>query len=137
MSPAFRPHGDYAAWVEGRLVISEVTGPWNVELVRLWAAELHAKTAPLAATGPHAGIAIIHGSMLCPPDALELMAKAVRYPERHLRCVAHVVVADASVEGRELMRASYARMYPGAMPHRLFDDVAEARTWALARLAAA
>ena len=60
-SPHFRIHGDFSWYVEGRLLITDVTGPWNKELVESWAATLHPSALALSRTGPHVGIAHIHG----------------------------------------------------------------------------
>lgn len=136
MAPRFRAHGEFSTRVEGRLVISEVTGPWNIELVRACMAELHAKALPLAATGPHVGVGIVHGSILCPPDAFALLASAIGYAARRLNCIGNCIVAGPEVEGRALMQAQYAHIYAGLTPYCRFDELGSARLWALELLAA-
>jgi hypothetical protein len=64
MTSPSRQHGEFACHVDGRLIVSDVVGPWNLELVQAWAAELH-RHASLMTPGPHVGIAIVHGSILC------------------------------------------------------------------------
>lgn len=137
MAPRFRAHGEFSTRVEGRLVISEVTGPWNIELVRECTAELHAMALPLAASGPHVGVAVIHGSILCPPDAFALLAGSIRYAARRLGCIGNCIVAGPQVEGRDLMQAQYAQIYVGLTPYGRFDDLDSARAWAFDLLAKA
>lgn len=134
LSTLFVPHGQFKAYAEDRLVISEVTGPWNKELVYVWAQALHPLAKALSTDGPHVGIAIIHGSILCPPDALEALRKVVLYSVQRLDNVAHAIVADASVEGRRLLANTFARVYEGVVPYQLFEDLPSAKAWGNALL---
>lgn len=131
----FRAHGHFTTRVEGQLIISEVTGPWNKELVEEWAYGSQPVAQALAAHGPHVGIAVISGSMLCTPDALKVLRQAARHAATTLNCRAHVIVADASVEGRDFVESNFERAYEGVMPLAIFYTLDEARAWALARLA--
>jgi hypothetical protein len=128
----FRPHGAFLSRVEDRLMITDVNGPWNKELVEQWARA----AGPVAAQlGPHVGIAVIHGSMLCPPDALPVLRQAARHARAALACVGHAIVAAASVEGRDFVEPNFIRAYDGVLPLAIFYTLDEARAWALARLA--
>jgi hypothetical protein len=131
----FRSHGHFTTRVEGPLIISEVTGPWNKELVEEWAHGSQPVARSLAAHGPHVGIAVISGSMLCTPEALEVLRQAARHAADTLNCRAHVIVADASVEGRDFVESNFIRAYEGVLELAIFYTLAEARAWALARLA--
>lgn len=129
---SFRPHGKFLSRVEGRLIVTEITGPWNKELVEHWAMESH----PLAKSlGAHVGIAVIHGSMLCTPDALMVLRRAAEHAAVALDCVAHVIVADKTVEGRDFIEPSFIRTYEGVLPLAIFYTLDDARAWSLARLA--
>ena len=129
---SFRPHGKFLSRVEGRLIITEITGPWNKELVEQWALESN----PIAKSlGAHVGISVIHGSMLCTPDALLVLGRAAEHAARSLDCVAHVIVADKTVEGRDFVESSFIRTYEGVLPLAIFYTLDEARAWSLARLA--
>ncbi len=128
-SKLFVPHGQFEAYVEGRLVISQVTGPWNKELIDEWAQALHPLAKAVSADGPHVGIAIIHRSLLCPPDALEGLRKVVLYSVRRMDNIGHAIVADPSVEGRKLLVQTFARIYEGVVPYRLFDNLPAAKEW--------
>lgn len=133
----FRSHGHFTTRVEGQLIISEVTGPWNKELVEEWARSAQPVAQSLAAHGPHVGIAVITGSMLCTPDALKVLREAARYAAGTLDCRAHVIVAAATVEGRDFVEANFIRAYEGVLPLAIFYTLDEARAWSLARLAEA
>lgn len=134
MNSAYRPHGRFATHVEGRLMVSEVTGPWNKELVEYWGQQCYPAAKALGESGPYIGIAVIHNSMLCPADALEALARVVRYSATRLHCIAHVIVADASVDGRDFLEPVFARIYEGVVAHAIFYTVEEARAWSLALL---
>lgn len=134
MNSAFRPHGRFATHIEGRLMVSEVTGPWNKELVEYWGQQCYPAAKALSDQGPYVGIAVIHNSMLCPADALEALAKVVRYSATRLHCIAHVIVADASVDGRNFLEPVFARIYEGVVAHAIFYTIEEARAWSLALL---
>ncbi len=129
----FRAHGKFFSRVEGRLMISEVTGPWNKELVEEWALGSNPVAKSL---GMHIGIAVIHGSMLCTPEALLVLRRAAEHAAKALSCVAHVIVADKSVEGRDFVESSFIRTYRGVLPLAIFYTLDEAREWSLAQLAA-
>jgi hypothetical protein len=128
-SNGFAPHGQFDAYVEGHLLISEVIGPWNRELVDAWAQALHPVAKAICTRGPHVGIAIIRQSILCPPDALEALRKVVLYSVQRLDNVGHVIVADESVEGRKLLAQTFARVYEGVVPYQQFEDLPSAKAW--------
>lgn len=134
MNTAFRPHGKFTTHVEGRLIVSEVTGPWNKELVEFWGARCLPDAKALGASGPWVGIAVIRESMLCPPSAIDSLRRIAQYSGAKLNCLAHVIVADASVDGRDFLEPAFARIYEGAVEHAIFYTFDEARAWSLALL---
>lgn len=134
MSEIFRPHGEFRSRIEGRIVITEVTGPWNRELVEAWARHVYPDVKKLAESGPHVGLAIVRKSMLCPPDALEALARVARYAVKHLHCIGEFIIADAGVEGRGLVERPFERIYEGVVPFRFFETYEEAKAHADALL---
>lgn len=134
MQPAFRPHGKFTTRVDGRLIVSEVTGPWNKELVEYWGTCCLPAARELAASGPWVGIAVIRESMLCPPDALAVLRGIVAHSATRLHCAAHVIVAGADVDGRDFLEPIFARVYEGLVEHAIFYTFDEARAWSLALL---
>lgn len=132
----FRSHGHFATRVEGRLIISDVTGPWNKELVEEWAYGSQPVAQAMSEHGPHIGIAVIKGSMLCTPDALKVLRQAAAHAAATLGCIAHVIVASKDVEGRDFVEPNFIRAYEGVLPLAIFYTLDEARAWSLAQLAA-
>lgn len=127
MKPVFRPHGRFRSTQEGQVLITYVTGPWNRELIKEWIREMGPVAMEVAARGPYVGIAVIDGSMLCPPDALELLGQTVKYSSEHLRCLANLVVAAPEVEGRNFVEPNYVRIYEGVTRYGFFNTLDEAR----------
>lgn len=132
--PHFRTHGDFQWYVEGRLVITDVTGPWNKELVEAWAIALQPAVAELARTGPNVGIARIHRSMLCPPDAMAALRRTISYAVKHLGCLANVIVAGPEVEGRGFVEPVFVQVYKDVSPYMIFEELDEAKAWSNALL---
>jgi hypothetical protein len=132
----FRPHGEYKLRLEGRVLVSELVGPWNLELVDTWMKAAHPMVKALAATGPHVHMTIVTGSLLCTPPALDRLAEVIVYTTAKMRCIGNPVVAAADVEGRALFEPMYARIYDGSPPRGLFLDYASAKAWSLELLAA-
>ena len=133
-SSAFRAHGSIHTRIEGRLIVSEVTGPWNRELVDDWALHTYHDALTLSETGPWVALGIFLESMMCTPDALDSIRRTVQYSAVKLRCVGYAIVADPSVEGRELLAPTFAAIYAGVVPYQMFSNVADARTWSQLQL---
>jgi hypothetical protein len=129
MTSSYRAHGSFSIRVEGRIIVSDVTGPWNKELVEDWALAAFPLAKEMMQHGPHAGVAIMHESMLCPPEAMASLKLAVQYSVKKLNCVAHIIVAGPTIAGRTLLESTFARIYEGICPHRLFDNVEQAMAW--------
>jgi hypothetical protein len=132
----FRPHGEYKLRLEGRVLVSDIVGPWNLELVDNWMKAAHPMVKELAATGPHVHLTIITNSVLCTPDALERLAAVIVYTTAKMQCIGNPVVAAANVEGRALFEQMYAWIYDGSPPHSLFLDYESAKAWSLDLLTA-
>ncbi|MES2103288.1 MAG: hypothetical protein V4634_04660 [Pseudomonadota bacterium] len=129
MSEVFTPHGQFRLHAEGRIVVSEVTGPWNVELVQNWATEVRPYSLQMQPGGPWGGIAIIRESMLCTPDAMDALGKIVAYGVENFGCIAQVVVASPDVAGRGVVEPAFQRIYEGVCAYNFFYEYEEARDW--------
>ena len=110
MKKIFRLHGKFEVHVEGQLLIGEVEGPWNRELVEYWAQQSKTLLAEFNAQRPYMAITTMHGSMLCPPDALERIGQAVKYGNQHFHCKGNLIVAAKGVDGVDLVRSAYAKI---------------------------
>jgi len=131
----FLPHGEYQLRLEGRVLVSELVGPWNLELVDTWMKAAHPMVKELAATGPHVHLTIVTGSLLCTPESLDRLADVIVYTTAKMQCIGNPVVAAENVEGRALFEQMYARIYDGSPPRGLFLDYASAKAWSLELLA--
>jgi hypothetical protein len=127
MNPVFRSHGRFRSTVEGQILVTYVTGPWNRELIKEWMREMGPVALEVSTKGPYVGIAVIDESMLCPPDAMELLGQSVKYASEKLRCLANLVVAAPGVEGRRFVEPNYVRIYEGVTQYGFFDTLEEAR----------
>ncbi len=133
----FSAHGEFSLRQDGRLLIAELTGPWNIELVDRYRIEVAPFVARLAPDGPWGQIAICHRSVLAPQDALKALTDGARVlAERHHR-VAMAYVLPPEVEGHGIMESVFARMYAGFQSVACFETLAPAREWTLAQIKAA
>jgi hypothetical protein len=129
MSGKFRVHGNFNCYIDGQVLVTEVTGPWNKELVEAWAEFTYPIALAASSRGAYVGIAQIHRSMLCPPDALEALRQKVRYASKHLNCICNVVVAGHEVEGRDFVEPNFVQIYENVVPYRFFYELDEALAW--------
>lgn len=127
----FRPHGKFRIWTEGALLLTEVVGPWNRELVLQWQKQAIGVAKELGRQMPYVGITIVRESILCPADAMEAIGQATSYALARLNCLANVIVAEPDVVGRDVVQFAYEKIDV----HYYFDDVEAAKNWALALLA--
>lgn len=133
----FAPHGEYQVCIEERLLVSRVTGPWNRELVELWAADALRGAQQLGDQGRWAMLAIVSQSMLSTADAVAALGKSVRQLITQSHPLASVYVAAPGTEGRGMVNSGLERMHRGSVPVRFFDSETEARAWLAELLAQA
>ena len=126
MSTAFCQHGVFSNRTQGQLLISQVVGPWNLELVQAWSKDCYIHGLALSQRGPWVFIGIVVGSMVCPPEAFAEMKRGARYGVKHLHCCAHFLVAGPDVEGRYLMEGAYTSLYQDLGTYQLLDTLEEA-----------
>lgn len=126
MNAIFRPHGRFKVWMEGQLLITELTGPWNRELVEYWAAQAFQLASTFSAERPYVGITIVHDSILCPADAIDRIARAIEVSHSKLHCIENVIVAADDVDGKELVKSTYHRI---GLRH-FFNNFDSAKMWA-------
>ncbi|MFZ6648289.1 hypothetical protein ACO0LO_21385 [Undibacterium sp. TJN25] len=129
MSEVFTPHGRFSLHIDDRVIVSEVTGPWNLELVKDWAREVNPYAEQMQNGGPWGGIAIIHESMLCTPEAMTAIGAASSYAVAHYGCIAQLVVAARDVAGRGVVESAFHRLYEDVCACEFFDDYAAAKVW--------
>ena len=126
MNSIFRPHGRFHIWIEGQLLLTEVTGPWNRELIEYWAAQARQLTQEFSADRPYVAITTVYDSILCPSDAIDRIAQAIEFSHTNLPCLENLMVAAHDVEGRELVQSTYRRI--GI--RRFYTKFEDAKAWA-------
>nr|WP_315476785.1 hypothetical protein [uncultured Undibacterium sp.] len=126
MNFVFRPHGRFKVWTEGQLLLTEVTGPWNRELIDYWAKQALDLVTEFSAERPYVAITTVFESILCPADAIERIAQVVQHSRTHLPCLANVIVAAKDVDGRDIVK----RTYQGIGLEPIFEDFDSAKSWA-------
>lgn len=130
------PHGEREIWVEGRIFMSRNQGPFNIELLKRASEESRHIRIGLTQSGPWVTISIITGSAMFTPDALDMIRENMADAERNgnLKAVAFVVPEDT--EGRNFCEAIFRPIYALAnADFALFEDIDDARRWALDILA--
>ncbi len=131
LNDTFRPHGRYEASLNGNLMHVEVTGPLNLEALKLYSDQVGPLMQSLAPGAQLCWLTVIHGSMMMPPDALQILIQKTKEMSESgiVKAVAHV--ADDSVEGRIIMSRTFASKIfePAGMPYKLFSDVETASIW--------
>lgn len=126
MNSIFRPHGKFHIWIEGQLLLTEVTGPWNRELIDYWAAQALELAQQFSTDRPYIAITTVHDSILCPNDAIDRIARAIEFSRTKLACLENLIVAADNVEGRDVVQSAYHRI--GL--RRFFSKFEDAKAWA-------
>jgi hypothetical protein len=125
----FPVHGDVEIQVNGQIIIANVVGPWNLELVQL----SRSLTAPhineVVKNGHWGLIVCIYGSAICPPDALELIKRGADRDiiEGQRVCTCYVMAPET--EGYNLMPPIWRDIYRGKTPFDIFATLEEALLW--------
>lgn len=127
----FRPHGKFKIWVEDQLLMTEVIGPWNRELVEQWQKQALVVAKDLGQRNPYVGVTIVRESILCPADAMVAIGQATSYALAKLNCVANMVVAEPDVVGRDVVQFAYEKIHV----YHYFASLEEAKTVARELLA--
>lgn len=138
-SPLFPPHGRVQWHIDGRMLRSEVVGPFNKELAELIGPILHQAFTQLTAQGPCGEVVVVRENALAGPEVLAALAQGLRQlVQAGLVPRGTAFVMDASVEGSHMMPALLARSYAeaGWPAFQVFATVAEADAWVQGLLAA-
>jgi hypothetical protein len=136
LSRVFAAHGSCLVRIDADLLVTEVQGPWNLELVDIWAADALPAARQLAGRGRWASLGVVRGSMLSTPDAVARLGGLIQemLALGDVRASAYAIGRD--VEGRGIMESGFERLHRGLVPVRFFDDECSARAWLADLLAA-
>lgn len=132
---SFAPHGSMQFSVQGQVLIAQIGGPWNVELVQAYQQAIQPYVQTLAAQGPWALVIDVHGEAICPPEALELIRQGAerQHKESRRACTSYVIRPE--VPGAHLMAGMWRRLYAGILPFEAFATLDEALAWSQQQLA--
>lgn len=125
----FAPHGNIEMWPEGSVIHYDITGPFNLEVIKAFGRTVSALLATWQPQGPFASISFWHGSMMTTLDALAayrqlLIAGRAYYPQE----IINVWFVPLDIEGRGIMLPKWQKVYAeGGYPLEIVATEAEAR----------
>lgn len=133
----FDKHGAFTLSVDGPLLVVEVEGPWNLELIRSYGEETRPIAEEMAKSGPWVLISIAKRSALFTPEAIEALRHTAESHVRSMNRIATAYVVDPTVEGYRLVDVIFESVYREVCAVAVFETRAEAETWAYEQLAKA
>ena len=136
----FEPHGDTRFSIEGQMLLVELWGPWNAELVDVYTRLAAPLMAGLAAAGPWGVIAITRVSTMFTDDGADRLRALLRQPSPTLNRAATAFVIAPEVEGYRLCDPLLHEIYDPIAAFAIFESLLPAKTWVdaqIARVAAA
>jgi hypothetical protein len=108
----YRAHGTLATSIEGRVLIAEHTGPFNVEYWQQAAKVIWPMIEELEESGPFAILVVFHGSALSSVEAMDVIVERNRgFSYTHPDCAGVAISADLDVEGRTIMAVQAERYF--------------------------
>jgi len=126
----FDPHGTRANHIDGRILISTIQGPYNLELLQSAGEAALRLRRSLMESGPWGYIEIVERSAMATPDAIVEMKRHNEDPARNHNRVAAALVLRSGVEGSLVAKIIYMNVWSGvAHPFRIFDEFEDARRW--------
>jgi len=134
---SFPAHGSASFRIEGRLLLADIDGPWNLELIQQYHHGMRPLIEQLAKDGPWALVIVIHRAAACPPDALELIRQGAIAQSQTSRRVGAAYVIAPEVPGYRVMDRFWRRIYAGVHPFEIFEALDAATAWASEKVAAA
>jgi len=130
-------HGRFDLAVDGRVLISRTSGPWNLECVLAYHDETNRKVQSLAGS-PWVVLALVGGEPIHTPESMAEIVTTIRDHRMLGRCATALVFVDVDVDARNLMKLMLSPMYVQAHePCWFADDEATALAWLKVQLAAA
>lgn len=128
----FKAHGEFKIQIDGRIVVIEAEGPFNIELTQSFG-PVAAEFTERMRGAPWGVLVIADGDFLLTPEAEEAMREAeARYEDGGRRVTAFVI---GGAPWSQIVRSQWQRVYANnARQPQFFDDLSSARDWLLAEL---
>lgn len=82
------------------------------------------------AQGAWVAVAMISGSMLATPEAMDALRKVIINSREIYGCIGHALVAAPDVAGRGIVELAFERSYGDITRTGFFDDFESAKAWA-------
>lgn len=122
-------HGSLAQTRQGQILITDVQGPWNAELIELYQQKCRPHVEALSAQGPWAAIIHMHKEASCPQDAIAGIKQGVieQAKNRKRVCTAYVIADD--VVGYHIMDRVWRGIYKDIIPFEIFERREDAIAW--------
>ncbi len=126
---AFPVHGESTVTHTGQIVLAEVEGPWNLELIRLYRKQMAAVIPAVEKQGAWVLVVRLHRTAICPMDAIDLIRQGIAQDADSHR-VATCYVMTPQLEGYLIMKPVWRKLYEGLMPFEVFESLEDAQQWA-------
>ena len=132
----FRAHGEASLRAEGQVVVAEIVGPWNLELIHDYQRRINELVEVVQQHGPWSLIIVLRIAAMCPPDAVKAIREgAIRQSGQEGRVsTAYVIAPD--VEGYRFMDSVWRGIYADVHPFGIFETQEEAMAWSEEQLRA-
>jgi len=131
----FEPHGDTQFLIEGQMLLVELRGPWNAELIDCYDRQSRPLMAGLSAAGRWGVIAITRISTMFTDDGAQRLRDLLRQPSPTLNRAATAFVIAPEVEGYRLCDPLLHEIYDPIAPFEIFESLPPAKAWVRARIA--
>ena len=131
----FIAHGTLDVQVEGRLLILEGTGPWNLESLYDSGKVAAPLVKPLHGK-PWGAIVTIYGEPIYVPEAAEVLTEVVRQDKVKGRVATALIVDNCS--SPRFAKTHIGQIYKNAgETYQCFSDFADAKSWVSQQIAKA
>ena len=136
MKKMFKPSGSFDAYIEGSILITSITGSWNLEMHRKSTLQSAPFVMQLEQAGqPWAVIVQIYETLLSSPEVLMAGRRSVTEMIQHTNLTALAWVANEDVVGFPLLIPRYREVYTDVLDSEFFTDLAQAKAWINHKLA--
>ena len=125
----FIAHGSLELREEGQILIAEIGGPWNNELIDQYRERMTEHVPALAMRGAWGLVIEIYGTASCPPNAIESIRAGVREHAEKWNRISTAYVIAPNVAGYRILDSVWQGIYERIMPFSIFDKRDDALRW--------
>lgn len=125
----FRNHGEFKIVVDGDIITSELTGPWNIETARDFMVQLMTVAARQMKGQPWASLVVCKESILFPLEMIAPLRAGIATRVVEFNQVAVAMVITPEVEGYGVLDGRIRSIYEGLIPFEVFGRVEDAVAW--------